>query len=56
MSDVGGLSRATKYVSPSVLVCVYICVCVDSTPSGVRPGVNTPDPRLSSHIGTHIWL
>lgn len=49
MSDVGGLRRATKYISPSVFVHVRVHVC--AFPSGVSPGVKTPDSRLSSHSG-----
>lgn len=55
MSDVGGLSGATKYVSPSMPVCAYACVCVDSAPSGVGRGVRTPDLRLSSPTEAHIY-
>lgn len=54
MSDVGGLGRATKYISPSVFV--HVCVCVHTLPSGVGPGVKTPDSRLSSHTEEHIRL
>ncbi len=53
MSDVGGLSGATEYVSPSVVVCVYVCVCVDSPPSGVSPSAKTRDLRLSAHTQRH---
>lgn len=46
MSDAGGLSGAMKSVSPSV----RMCLCVDSFPSGVSPGVKTPDfPPTQRH-------